>query len=160
MYAAQIPSFPHSHTTLIVLVTMQAEAGRKELDERTREAHRAVIRIREQLGEAAEPPCAQQASSPESAHAFQAQTSVRITLPLREANAKLRCPVPHAYSTQHSAACNAHCKHNTHHHVSLILQRNLTTMGTYEEAVAELEVWQAQRSARLADFAAVEVRPA
>ena len=44
--------------------------------------------------------------------------------------------------------------------VSLIMQSNLTAMGTYEEAVAELEAWQAQRSARLADFAAVEVRPA
>ena len=41
----------------------------------------------------------------------------------------------------------------------LTLQSNLTTMGTYEEAVAELEAWQAQRSARLAEFAAVEVRP-
>ena len=59
------PPPPGLHTTLIVLVTMQAEAGRMELDERTREAHRAVARIREQLGEAAEPPSTQQAKSSE-----------------------------------------------------------------------------------------------
>ena len=49
------------HSRLSEGVTVQAEAGREELCERTDEAHRAVTRIREQLGEAAEPPCAQQA---------------------------------------------------------------------------------------------------
>ena len=37
------------------------------------------------------------------------------------------------------------------------LQSDLTMMTKYEEAVAELEAWQAQRSGRLAEFAAVEV---
>ena len=38
------------------------------------------------------------------------------------------------------------------------LQSIVTTASAYEEALAELEAWQAQRSARVAEFAAVEVR--
>ena len=51
--AFPLPLPPPRHSLLMLADTPQAEAGRHELFERAQEARRAVSRIREQLGEAA-----------------------------------------------------------------------------------------------------------